>query len=111
MTSFFWAAQTANAITAVVSMAALLIVLWLGPRRWTNLSFACLLTAIIVWMGCSFVARLLVNLPQLGGDPSALMNWVALGFALIGITLFWFVESFYPLPRRTLLTIASRVSR
>src|SRR3954469_4362035 len=100
MTSFFWAAQTANAITAVVSLAALLIVLWLGPRRWTNLSFACLLAAIIVWMGCSFAARLLVNLPQLGGDPSALMNWVALGFALIGITLFWFVESFYPLPRR-----------
>ena len=29
MTSFFWAAQTANAITAVVSLAALLIVLWL----------------------------------------------------------------------------------
>ena len=29
-----------------------------------------------------------------------LMNWVALGFALIGITLFWFVERFYPLPRR-----------
>ncbi len=100
MTSFFWAAQTANAITAVVSLAALLIVLWLGPRRWTNLSFAGLLAAIIVWMGCSFVARLLVNLPQLGGDPSALMNWVALGFALIGITLFWFVESFYPLPQR-----------
>ena len=100
MTSFFWAAQTANAITAVVSLAALLIVLWLGPRRWTNLSFACLLAAIIIWMGCSFAARMLVNLPQLGGDPSALMNWVALGFALIGITLFWFVESYYPLPRR-----------
>ena len=100
MTSFFWAAQTANAITTVVSLAALLIVLWLGPRRWTNLSFACLLAAIIIWMGCSFAARLLVNLPQLGGDPGALMNWVALGFALIGIALFWFVESFYPLPRR-----------
>jgi len=100
MTSFFWAAQTANAITAIVSLAALLIVLWLGPRRWTNLSFACLLAAIIIWMSCSLVARLLVNLPQLGGDPSALMNWVALGFALIGIALFWFVESFYPLPRR-----------
>jgi serine phosphatase RsbU (regulator of sigma subunit) len=100
MTSFFWAAQTANAITTVVSLAALLIVVWLGPRRWTNLSFACLLAAIIVWMGCSFVARLLVNLPELGGNPSALMNWVALGFALIGIALFWFVESFYPLPRR-----------
>jgi serine phosphatase RsbU (regulator of sigma subunit) len=100
MTSFFWIAQTANAITTVVSLAALLIVLWLGPRRWTNQSFACLLAAIIVWMGCSFIARLLVNLPQLGGNPSALMNWIALGFALIGITLFWFVESFYPLPRR-----------
>src|SRR5262245_60041739 len=100
MTSFFWAAQTANAITWVVSLAALLIVLWLGPRRWTNLSFACLLVAVIIWMSCSFGARLMVNLPQLGGDPSALMNWVALGFALIGITLFWFVESFYPLPRR-----------
>jgi serine phosphatase RsbU (regulator of sigma subunit) len=100
MTSFFWTAQTANFITAVISLAALLIVLWLGPRRWTNLSFACLLAAIIIWMGCSFVARLLVNLPQLGGNPSALMNWVSLGFALIGITLFWFVESFYPLPRR-----------
>ncbi|HEU5100604.1 MAG TPA: PP2C family protein-serine/threonine phosphatase [Roseiflexaceae bacterium] len=100
MTSFFWTAQIANAITTVVSLAALLIVLWLGPRRWTNLSFACLLAAVIIWMGCSFVARLLVNLPQLGGDPAALMNWVALGFALIGITLFWFVESFYPLPRR-----------
>jgi serine phosphatase RsbU (regulator of sigma subunit) len=100
MTSFFWIAQTANAITLVVSLAALLIVVWLGPRRWTNLSFACLLTAIIIWMGCSLVARLLVNLPQLGGDPSALMNWVALGFALVGITLFWFVESFYPLGQR-----------
>ncbi|HJZ49250.1 MAG TPA: PP2C family protein-serine/threonine phosphatase [Roseiflexaceae bacterium] len=100
MPSFFWAAQTANAITWVVSLAALLIVLWLGPRRWTNLSFACLLVAVIIWMSCSFGARLMVNLPQLGGDPSALMNWVALGFALIGITLFWFVESFYPLPRR-----------
>jgi len=100
MTSFFWTAQTANAITTVVSLAALLIVMWLGPRRWTNLSFAGLLAAIIIWMGCSFVARLLVNLPQLGGNPSALMNWVSLGFALIGITLFWFVESFYPLPRR-----------
>ena len=100
MTTFFWVAQIANAITTVVALAALLIVLWLGPRRWTNLSFACLLAAIIVWMGFSFVARLLVNVPQLGGDPAALMNWVALGFALLGITLFWFVESFYPIGRR-----------
>jgi serine phosphatase RsbU (regulator of sigma subunit) len=56
--------------------------------------------AIIIWMGCSFMARLMVNVPQLGGNPAALMNWVALGFALIGITLFWFVESFYPIDRR-----------
>jgi serine phosphatase RsbU (regulator of sigma subunit) len=100
MTSFFWIAQTANAITLAVALAALLIVVWLGPFRWTNLSFACLLLAVIVWMGNSIVARLLVNVPQLGGDPAALMNWVALGFALIGITLFWFVESFYPLGQR-----------
>jgi serine phosphatase RsbU (regulator of sigma subunit) len=100
MPTFFWIAQTANGITLVVALAALLIALWLGPRRWTNLSFAALLTAIIIWMGGSFVARPLVNMPELGGDPAALMNWVALGFALIGICLFWFVESFYPLPRR-----------
>ena len=81
MTSFFWAAQTANAITTVISLAALLIVLWLGPRRWTNLSFACLLAAMIIWMGGSFVVRLLVNLPELGGDPSALMNWKGEGIA------------------------------
>jgi serine phosphatase RsbU (regulator of sigma subunit) len=100
MTSFFWVAETANAVTLAVSLAALLIVVWLGPRRWTNLSFAALLVAVIIWMGFSLVARLLVNVPQLGGDPTALMNWVSLGFALIGITLFWFVESFYPIGRR-----------
>jgi len=100
MTSFFWIAETANAVTLTVSLAALLIVVWLGPRRWTNLSFAALLVAVIIWMGFSLVARLLVNVPQLGGDPTALMNWVSLGFALIGITLFWFVESFYPIGRR-----------
>jgi serine phosphatase RsbU (regulator of sigma subunit) len=100
MTTFFWIAQIANAITTTVSLATLLLVVWLGPRRWTNLSFACLMLSIMIWMGCSFIARLLVNVPQLGGDPAALMNWVALGFALIGITLFWFVESFYPIDRR-----------
>jgi serine phosphatase RsbU (regulator of sigma subunit) len=100
MTTFFWTAQIANALTTVVSLAALLLVVWLGPRRWTNLSFAGLMLSIIIWMGCSFVARLLVNVPQLGGDAAALMNWVALGFALIGITLFWFVESFYPIKRQ-----------
>lgn len=99
MTTFFWIAQTANFITTVVALAALLIVVWLGPRRWTNLSFAALMVAIVLWMGFSFLARLLVNVPQLGGDPAALMNWVALGFALLGITLFWFVESFYPVGR------------
>src|SRR6266511_2084372 len=72
MTSFFWVAQTANAVTLTVSLAALLIVIWLGPRRWTNLSFAALLVAVIIWMGFSLVARLLVNVPQLGGDPTAL---------------------------------------
>jgi serine phosphatase RsbU (regulator of sigma subunit) len=100
MPAFFWVAQTANAITFSVALAALLIVVWLGPRRWTNLSFAAFLTAIMIWMGGSFAARPLVNLPGIGGDPAAIMNWVALGFALVGITLFWFVESFYPLPRR-----------
>ncbi len=54
-------------------------------------------------MGFSLIVRLLVNVPQLGGSPSALMNWVALGFALIGIMLFWFVESFYPIDRRVRL--------
>lgn len=103
MTTFFWVAQIANGITTVVALAALLIVLWLGPRRWTNISFACLMVAMIMWMGFSLVVRLLVNVPQLGGSPSALMNWVALGFALIGIALFWFVESFYPLDRRVRL--------
>jgi serine phosphatase RsbU (regulator of sigma subunit) len=100
MPAFFWVAQTANALTFSVALAAFLIVLWLGPRRWTNLSFAALLFAIMLWMGGSFAARPLVNFPALGGDPAAIMNWVALGFALVGITLFWFVESFYPLPRR-----------
>jgi serine phosphatase RsbU (regulator of sigma subunit) len=103
MTTFFWIAQIANAITTVVSLAALLVVVWLGPRRWTNLSFAFLMLAMILWMGFSFMARLLVNVPQLGGDPAALMNGVAFGFALIGITLFWFVESFYPIDRRVRL--------
>jgi serine phosphatase RsbU (regulator of sigma subunit) len=97
MTTFFWVAEAANSITLVVALAALLIVLWLGPRRWTNLSFACFLASICLWMGGSIVARLQVNLPALGGRPDLLMNWVALGFALLGITLFWFVESFYPL--------------
>jgi serine phosphatase RsbU (regulator of sigma subunit) len=97
MSTFFWIAQTANTITTTVALSALLIVLWLGPRRWTNLSFACFLGAIILWMGFSVVARLLVNVPDLGGDPAALMDWVAFGFALVGITLFWFVESFYPI--------------
>lgn len=103
MTSFFWIAQTANALTTVVALAALLLVIWLGPRRWTNLSFALLMFSIILWMGVSFVVRLLVNVPQLGGDAAGLMNWVALGFALIGITLFWFVESFFPIDRRVRL--------
>lgn len=100
MTSFFWIAQIANAITTTVALAALLIVVWLGPRRWTNLSFACFLAAIMLWMGVSFIVRLQLNLPQLGGDPAMLMNWVSLGFALLGITLFWFVESFYPMALR-----------
>lgn len=100
MTPFFWIAQSANALTLIVALAALLVVVWLGPRRWTNLSFALFLIALSVWMGFSIVARLLVNLPQLGGDPAAMMNWVALGFALLGVTLFWFVESFYPLGPR-----------
>lgn len=100
MTTFFWVAQAANSITLAVALAALLLVVWLGPRRWTNLSFACFLLALSAWMGFSVVARLLVNVPQLGGSPAALMNWVALGFAVLGVTLFWFVESFYPLPRR-----------
>ena len=100
MTSFFWIAQAANAITLTVALAALLLVVWLGPRRWTNQSFALFLVAIIVWMGFSIVARLLVNVPQLGGSPAALMNWAALGFALVGVTLFWFIESFYPIGRR-----------
>ncbi|GAB4449020.1 MAG: hypothetical protein OHK0015_54070 [Chloroflexi bacterium OHK40] len=100
MLSFFWIAQIANALTFAVALAAALIVLWLGPRRWTNLSFAALLAAIMIWMGGSVAARAIVNQPELGGDATAVMNWVALGFALVGITLFWFVESFYPLPRR-----------
>lgn len=99
MPSFFWIAQIANAITTTVAVAALLIVLWLGPQRWTNLSFACFLGAIILWMGNSIIARLQVNLPALG-DPRPAMNLVALGFALIGITLFWFVESFYSIGTR-----------
>ncbi len=103
MTTFFWTAQIANGLTTVVTLAALLVVVWLGPRRWTNLSFAVLMLAIVMWMGSSFVARLLLNVPQLGGDPAAMMNWVSLGFALIGIALFWFVESFYPIDRRVRL--------
>lgn len=48
MTSFFWIAQTANMLTTVVALAALLLVIWLGPRRWTNLSFALLMFSIIL---------------------------------------------------------------
>jgi len=105
MTTFFWLAQTANTITLVVALAAMLLVLWLGPRRWTNLSFALFLLALSAWMGFSILGRLLVNVPQLGGDPAAAMNWVALGFAMLGVTLFWFVESFYPLGRRARLAL------
>ena len=43
MTTFFWVAQAANSVTLAVALAALLLVVWLGPRRWTNLSFACFL--------------------------------------------------------------------
>src|SRR3569832_85355 len=100
MTTFFWIAETANLITGVVALAALIVVLWLGPRQWTNLSFAWFLLAIIIWMLPSLILRLLVNVPQLGGDWPFLMNLIGLGFALLGITKFWFVESFYPLPRR-----------
>src|SRR5262245_25731813 len=84
----------------IVALAALLVVVWLGPRRWVNLSFATFLAAIIIWMGDSIVLRLLVNVPSLGGDWQFMMNLIALGFALVGVTLFWFIESFYPLPRR-----------
>lgn len=87
MTAFFWMAQAANGVTLVVTLAALLIVVWLGPRRWTNMSFACFLAAMCLWMGGSLVARLLVNVPALGGRPDLIMNWVALGFALLGIML------------------------
>ncbi len=100
MTSFFWVAQSANTVTLVVSLAALLVVVWLGPRRWTNLSFALLLSAVCLWMGGSMLARLFVNVPQLGGDAQLVLNWLSLGFASIGITLFWFVESFERLPRQ-----------
>lgn len=99
MTTFFWVALGANLLTVIIALAALLIVVWLGPRRWTNLSFALLLSAIILWMGGSLIARLIVNVPQIGGDAQLFLNLLALGFAAIGITLFWFVESFYPLPR------------
>jgi serine phosphatase RsbU (regulator of sigma subunit) len=99
-TTFFWVAQSANLVTLVVSLAALLIVIWLGPRRWTNLSFALLLTAIGLWMSGSLLARLFVHLPHLEGNAQFFVNLSALGFAFVGITLFWFVESFDPLPRR-----------
>jgi hypothetical protein len=100
MPRFFWIAQAANIITCVVSLAALLIVVWLGPRRWTNISFALLLSSLTIWMGGSMMARLFVNVPQLGGNAQFFLNWLTFGFALIGITLFWFVESFDPLDRR-----------
>ena len=92
-TTFFWVAQLANLWTVVVSLAALLIVVWLGPRRRTNISFAVLLCAVIVWMGGSFIARLQVNIPVLG-NAQPMLNLLSFGFAAIGITLFWFVESF-----------------
>lgn len=105
MPTFFWVAEIANMITATVALAALLIVIWLGPRRWTNISFAAFLTAIILWMANSVVARFIVNFPQLGLDARGPMNIVALGFALIGITLFWFVESFYSVNRWVRLVV------
>ena len=100
MTTFFWVAQTANLISVITAFAALLIVVWLNPRRWTNLSFATFLIAIIVWLAPSFILRLLVNLPQVAANHQILMNMIAAGFALVGITMFWFIESFYPLRRR-----------
>jgi serine phosphatase RsbU (regulator of sigma subunit) len=100
MTTFFWVAEIANFVTTVTAFAALLIVLWLGPRRWTNLSFACFLTAMILWMAPSVILRLLVNFPEMGGDWQLLMNIIGFGFAVLGIAMFWFIESFYPLPRR-----------
>ncbi len=100
MTTFFWVAETANIITTITAFAALMIVVWLGPRRWTNLSFATFLVAIILWMGPSFILRLLVNLPGVQANHQLLMNMIGAGFALVGITMFWFIESFYPLRRR-----------
>lgn len=99
MTSTFWFLTVANTISLTVALAALLIAVWLGPRRWTNLSFALLMSSIVMWMGGSLFARLTVNLPQLG-NPTPALYFLTFGFAAIGITLFWFAESFARLPQR-----------
>jgi len=101
MTPTFWFLTVANTVTLTVALAALLIAVWMGPRRWTNLSFALLMSAILVWMGGSLFARLTVNVPALG-DPTPALYLLTFGFAAIGIALFWFAESFARLPRRWL---------
>jgi serine phosphatase RsbU (regulator of sigma subunit) len=99
MTPTFWFLTIANTVSLTVALAALLLAVWLGPRRWTNLSFALLMSSIVMWMGGSLFARLMVNVPELG-NPTPALYLLTFGFAAIGITLFWFAESFARLPRR-----------
>jgi serine phosphatase RsbU (regulator of sigma subunit) len=106
MPTFFWISQSANLLTSITSMAAILLVLWVGPRRWSNRSFAIFLTAIIIWMIDSLAVRLILFVPGLDTDPLIFLKLGTLGFASMGLPLFWFIDSFYPIRRRAFWTLS-----
>ncbi|MFQ5610624.1 MAG: PP2C family protein-serine/threonine phosphatase [Anaerolineae bacterium] len=107
MPFYFWFGLGANTVTVTVASAAFLIVIWLGPRRRVNLSFALFLLALIVWNGASNLLRLLVFMPALGVDPQPWLEIGTAGFGWKGITLFLFVLNFYRIKRRLLWVLAA----
>jgi hypothetical protein len=85
MSPYFWISQSANLLTSITSMAALLLVLWVGPRRWSNRSFAAFLLAIITWMVGSFIVRLILFVPGLDTDPIIFLELETQGIAGLGL--------------------------
>ncbi|MBA3470363.1 MAG: SpoIIE family protein phosphatase [Herpetosiphonaceae bacterium] len=106
MPTYFWLSQSANLLTSITAMAALLLVLWVGPRRWSNRSFALFLATIIIWMAASFMVRLVLYVPGLNSDPLAFLEWATVGFSSKGLPLFWFIHTFYPIRRRAFWTLS-----